>query len=207
MALSGDTALIGAFQDDNAGGVDAGSAYVFVRSGASWTQQAKLAASDGAAFDQFGRSVALSGETALIGASADDTAAGAEAGSAYVFVRSGTNWTQQAKLNASDGAAFDEFAFSVAISGETALIGAAHGDTPAGLDAGSAYVFVRSGTIWSQQAKLTASDGAAFAEFGISVAVSGDTALVGAQYSDTIASLPQGARMRFRAVEPTGSSR
>jgi hypothetical protein len=196
VALNGDTALIGAFLDDNAAGEDAGSAYVFVRNGTSWSPQAKLIAIDGSSFDQFGRSLAFSGDMALIGAPSDNTL-GVEVGSAYVFVRTGTNWTQQAKLIASDGATSDEFGFSVAFSGDTALIGSAHNDPAAGTDAGSAYVFVRTATSWSQQAKLTASDGAAAAEFGISVAVSGDTALIGAHYSDTPASPRSGSAYVF----------
>jgi hypothetical protein len=100
-----------------------------------------------------------------------------------VFVRSGATWTQQAKLTAADADAGDNFGFSVAISGDTALVGA-DGDDDAGLSSGSAYVFVRSGTTWSEQAKLTASDAAAGDNFGFSVAISGDTALVGADGDD-----------------------
>ncbi len=100
-------------------------------------------------------------------------------GSAYVFTRSGGVWSQQAKLTASDPAAFDEFGYSVAVSGDTAVIGA-YGDDDGGSDSGSAYVFTRTGGVWSQQAKLTASDAAASDWFGWSVAVSGDTAVIGA---------------------------
>ena len=194
VSLSGDgnTALVCAFQDDTAGGVDAGSSYVFVRSGSSWSQQAKLTASDGAAGDWFGQSVSLSGDgnTALVSAYTDDTVGGTDAGSAYVFVRSGSSWSQQAKLMATDGAASDLFGWSTALSGDgnTALVGALWDDTTMGSDAGSAYVFVRSGSSWSQQAKLTASDGAANDNFGNSVSLSGDgnTALLGASKADTV---------------------
>jgi hypothetical protein len=92
-----------------------------------------------------------------------------------VFGRSGTAWSQQAELTASDGASVDSFGNSVALSGDTALIGA-----PTGNRTGAAYVFGRSGTTWSQQAKLTASDGAFDDLFGYSVALSGDSALIGA---------------------------
>ena len=151
------------------------------------SQQAKLTAGDGAADDRFGRSVALSGDTALVGVPYDDTAVGTNAGSAYVFVRSGTNWSQQAKLSTGDGAADDWFGYGVALAGDTALVGAPLHDTTAGTDAGSAYVFVRSGTTWSQQARLTAGDGAADDSCGYGVALSGDTALVGAPGHDTAA--------------------
>ena len=184
VALSGDTALIGAVGDNPVGpgssfpgGV--GAAYVFVRSGTTWSQQAKLTASDARAEDLFGGSVALSADRALVGAEADDVRSGdaySNFGSAYVFVRSGTSWSQEAKLTASDGAAEDFFGISVALSGDTALVGAYLDDNLSG----SAYVFVRSGTTWSQQVKLTASDAVAGDRFGRSVALSGDTALVAA---------------------------
>ena len=118
--------------------MDSGSAYVFVRSGTSWSQQAKLTAANAAARDQFGRDVAISGDTAIIGARFID--AGNFSGSAYVFVRSGTSWSQQAKLTASDAAAGDLFGRSVAVSGDTAVIGARL-DDDAGDASGSAYVF------------------------------------------------------------------
>jgi hypothetical protein len=197
VALSGDTALVGANLDDVGPNSNQGSAYVFVRSGTTWTQQAKLTASDGADSDDFGYAVALSGETALIGAILDDVGANSDQGSAYIFVRSGTTWTQQAKLTAADGASGDEFGFSVALSGQTALIGSALDDVGANPDQGSAYVFVRSGTSWSQQAKLAAADGAPFDDFGWSVALDGDTALVGAVSDDVGATVNQGSAYVF----------
>jgi len=186
VSVSGDRALIGAFGDDDKGSAS-GSAYVFVRDPltSSWTQEDKLIASDGAAVDFFGISVSLSGDTALIGAQLDDDK-GSASGSAYVFVRDPltSSWTQEDKLiAASDGAAFDQFGFSVSLSGDTALIGA-FADDDAGSGSGSAYVFFRTGTSWAQQAKLTASDGAAFDVFGISVSVNGDTAVIGARLDD-----------------------
>ena len=123
-------------------------------------QQAKLTAPDGAAFDQFGISVSISGDTAIIGARADDVGA-IDQGSAYIFVRSGTAWSLQQKLTASDGAASDNFGISVSISGDTAIIGAYVDDVGTNSNQGSAYIFVRSGAAWSLQQKLTASDGAA----------------------------------------------
>ncbi|MCB9336650.1 MAG: hypothetical protein H6577_00820 [Lewinellaceae bacterium] len=185
VSLSGDYALIGAYQDDDNGNLS-GSAYVFVRSGTTWTEQAKLTASDGAANDWFGNSVSLSGDYALIGATKDSgNGNGSYSGSAYVFVRSGTAWTEQAKLTASDGAANDWFGNSVSLSGDYALIGA-YGDSGNGngFSSGSAYVFVRSGTAWTEQAKLTASDGATDDQFGWSVSLSGDYALIGAYGDD-----------------------
>ncbi len=136
MSPSQDTAVVGASAEDNAGGTDAGSAYVFVKSGNSWVEQAKLTASDGAAMDEFGRQVAIDGDTIVVGSRWDDHAGGANAGSAYVFTRSGTVWTQQAKLTASDAAAGDEFGFALALSGNTVIVGAYSDDHASGVDAG-----------------------------------------------------------------------
>jgi hypothetical protein len=181
VAVAGDTALVGAIFASDAGSSAFGAVYVFVRSGASWTQQAKLVPPDGVADDQFGTSVALAGDTAVVGA-VHHSAGGDRSGAAYVFVRSGATWILQAQLTAADGADNDFFGTSVALAGDTAVIGAvnAAGSTA---QAGAAYAFVRSGTTWTQQAKLTAADGAAFDHFGTSVALAGDTALVGASRS------------------------
>ncbi|MBI1317327.1 MAG: hypothetical protein GC168_00070 [Candidatus Hydrogenedens sp.] len=178
VSVSGDTALVGAIRDDDAG-IDSGSAYVYVRSGGVWTQQQKLTASDAAANDNFGYSVSVSGDTALLGAAGDDSARG----SAYVYARIGGVWAQQQKLTASDAAASDLFGYSVSVSGDTAVLGAIRVDD-GGTDAGSAYVYVRSGGVWTQQQKLTASDAAANDWFGYSVSVSGDTTVLGALRDD-----------------------
>ena len=177
VALDGDTALVGAFGDDD-NGSNSGSAYVFVRDGTIWRQQAKLTASDGATNDFFGWSVALDGDTAFVGAHEDDDA-GSESGSAYMFVRDGITWNQQAKLTASDAAAHDLFGRAVALDGDTALVGAYYDDDN-GSNSGSAYVFVRDGATWREQAKLTATDAAADDFFGASVVVDEDIVLVGA---------------------------
>jgi hypothetical protein len=171
-ALAGDTALVGA-PGTNGG---AGAAYVFVRRGASWRQQARLSAGDATAGGQFGFSAALAGDTALVGAPGTNGGAGA----AYVFVRRGTRWSQQARLSAGDTMAGDELGTAVSLSGNTTLVGAG---APFNTHAGAAYVFVRSGTRWRQQARLTASDGAAGDQFGLSVALSGSTAMVGAPFN------------------------
>ena len=196
VAVDGDTVVVGAWIDDTSGGSDAGSAYVFVRSGNSWTEQAHLTASDGAPFDLFGLSVAVSGDTAVVGADADDTARGTNAGSVYVFVRSGNVWSEQAHLVASDGAPFDLFGAWVAVDGNTAVVTAPGDDTLGGVDTGSAYVFVRSGDVWTEQARLFASDGAEYDYFGGSVAVDGDTVVLGA-WDDTDAGTLAGSAYVF----------
>jgi hypothetical protein len=174
VAIDGNTAVVGAPLDNVLANNDQGSAYVYVRSGGAWIQQAQLFADDGAANDGFGGSVAISGNTIVVGAAADDSFRGA----AYVFVRSGTTWTQQKKLTASDGADPDSdlFGSSVAVSGDRAIVGA-FGDNG---ERGAAYVFVRSGTNWTEEQKLLASDAAPFDQFGTSVAIAGTTALAGA---------------------------
>jgi hypothetical protein len=179
VALAGDTAVIGAAHH-SAGGDRSGAAYVFVRSGASWDLQAQLTAADGAGDDQLGTSVALAGDTAVVGA-VNAAGSTAQAGAAYAFVRSGASWTQQAKLAAADGAALDHFGTSIALSGDTALIGASGSDDPE-QNAGAAYVFVRSGATWTQQAKLTAADGEGGNAFGTAVALVDDTALIGSPF-------------------------
>ena len=181
VSVSGDTAVIGAWLDDDDGAAS-GSAYVYVRDGTTWSKQAKLRASDGASSDRFGYSVSISGDTVVIGVYGDDDN-GSGSGSAYVYVRDGTTWSEQAKLTASDGAAEDWFGVSVSVSGDTAVIGA-YLDDDHGSASGSAYVYVRDGSTWSEQAKLTASDGMANDLFGLSVSVSNDTAVIGAYLDD-----------------------
>jgi len=188
VAISGDTALVGAPLVPNAWGPYAGTAYVFVQSGGTWALAGNLYAWDGLSYAYFGASVALDGDTALVGAHWASTGAnfGAE-GAAYVFVKPGGGWTTTgaytAKLTASDGVTFEEFGDSVALSGDTALVGA-WGDAG---KKGAAYVFVKPGGGWAsgtETAKLTASDGLANDRLGRSVALSGDTALVGAPYDN-----------------------
>ena len=172
VGISGDTVVVGAIID-----APSGSAYVFTRSGTTWTQQQKLTASDTTSGEQFGRSIAVKGNTTVVGAPFSST------GSAYVFTRSGTTWTEQQKLTASDAASGDQFGRSTAVDGDTAFVGDPH-DDDSGSTSGSVYVFTRSGTTWTQQQKLTASAAAGGDQFGISFAVDGDTAIVGAHEDD-----------------------
>ena len=181
VSMSGDYAIVGAPYDDDNGGAS-GSAYIFKRSGSSWTQQAKLTASDGATGDVFGLSVSISRDYAVVGAHLDGDNS-TDSGSAYIFKRVGTIWSEQAKLTASDGAAEDWFGCSVSISGDYAIVGAVWDDDN-GYHSGSAYIFKRSGSSWTQQAKLTAPDGAAEDLFATAVSISGDYAIVGASYDD-----------------------
>ncbi len=183
--IDGDYAIVGAHNED-ANNVDgAGSAYIFVRSGTSWSQQAKMSASDAAKSDGFGTDVSISGSYAVIASKGEESSGGisANSGAAYVFVRSGTSWSQQAKLTASDAAEGDHFGTGASIDGDYVIVGGPHNDDD-GTSSGSAYIFVRSGTSWSQQAKLTASDAAAGDNFGDRVSISGDYAIVSAHGDD-----------------------
>ena len=181
VSISGDYAIVGAGHDDNVG-FRSGSAYIFVRDGQGWTEQAKLTAAAAAAFDQFGSSVSNSGDYAIVGAWGDDDG-GSSSCSAYIFVRDGQSWTEQAKLTAGDAVGDDNFGFSVSINGDYTIIGAEH-DDDGGSKSGSAYIFVRDGQSWTEQAKLTASDAVAGDWFGWSVSISGDYAIVGAVFDD-----------------------
>ena len=120
---------------------------MFVRSGTSWTEQQKLTASDGNIGDWFGYSVAVEGDRVVVGAPHDGQGIEPDAGSAYVFVRSGTSWIEQQKLTASDKEAHAWLGYSVAVSGDRAVVGAAFDDHRTTTDAGSAYVFDLSGWI------------------------------------------------------------
>lgn len=175
LALSGNTALVGDACTNNF----TGAMYVFVRNGTSWTQQAELRASDGAPDASFGNTVALSGDTALIGAPGPlfGYPASGVREAAYVFVRRGTTWSQQTELDDPTPLALsDNFAWSVALSGDRALIGAPGKNN----GAGAAYVFAHHGASWIQEAALTANDGTPGDAFGWSVALSGDIAVLGA---------------------------
>ncbi len=202
VAISVDTAVVGAQFHDGAAGIDQGTAYVFVRSGGgAWTQQQKLEPSFAAEDSRFGASVAISGDTIVVGAPGDPGELGLQQGSAYVFVRSGGVWSEQRKLEASDPAQFDGFGNSVVISDDTIVVGAVLASGAQDVDQGAAYVFLRSsGGVWTQTQKLEVSvPDARFASFfGDSMAISGDTLVIGApNYFDGAASFGQGAAYVF----------
>lgn len=237
VAVSGDTILVGApWEQSSASGVNgdqadnglhaSGAAYVFVFDGTTWSPQAYLKASNPAFMDLFGITVALSGDTAVIGAINEDSEAigidgdqdndlARNSGAAYVFVRTGTTWNQQAYLKASNTNEDDLFGDAIAISGDTIVIGAwAEDSSSAGVNgdqgdnsawnAGAAYVFVREGTTWTQQAYLKASNpggGVPYTSegdhFGTSVSVCGDTIAIGARNEDSNRTEDSGAAYVF----------
>ncbi|MEO5720964.1 MAG: FG-GAP repeat protein [Chthoniobacterales bacterium] len=179
VAISGNTVVVSATYEDINGLRDQGAAYVFVRSGTTWTEQQKLTAADGGSDDEFGFSVAVQGDNVIVGAHFETLGTFFGDGAAYVFVRNGNTWSQQQKLIAADAISNAEFGGSVAISGETVMIGAPFDRS----SRGAAYIFVRSGTTWSEQQKLTASNAATGNLFGFGVAINGNTALAGAPNS------------------------
>jgi hypothetical protein len=207
--------VVGAVYDNNAGGPDAGAAYVFVRDAGSgaWVEAQKLLASDGAQNEFFGSSVAVDGEVVVVGAPEREGhlshAGGTNAGAAHVFVRdvgSGA-WVEAQQLLASDGAESDYFGNSVAVDGEVVVVGAANSDSVGGQDAGAAYVFVRdagSGA-WVEAQKLLASDGAQNEFFGSSVAVDGEVVVVGAERDNNAGGTQAGAAYILAACDDFSS--
>jgi len=214
VALSGDTLAVGATGEDsdgssqgNNGLSNAGAAYVFTRSGTAWSQQAYIKAFNPDSNDSFGYSVALYGDTLAVGADQEASKGtgvnGGEendnslinAGAAYVFTRSGTAWSQQAYIKASNTGSNDVFGWSLALSGDTLAVGAAgEASSASGINgnqnddsapyAGAVYVFTRSGSAWSQQAYIKASNSGSNDFFGWSLALTGDVLAVGASRED-----------------------
>jgi len=181
VSISGNYAIVGSVLD-NDNGTNRGSAYIFRRDGLNWIQQSKLVAEDGQAGDEFGGSVCLKGNYAVIGAIGNDDI-GEDAGAAYIFERQGNDWIQQARLIPFDGAGGDHFGNSVSIDGNYAVV-AAHLDADMGAESGSAYIFKREGQNWAQQAKLTAPDGNQNDFFGQGVSIDSSYVIIGAPYDD-----------------------
>lgn len=178
VALDGDTIIVGASTKDGVG-QSTGAAYVFERQSGAWTQRAKLQATDRAAEDYFGHFVAIDNDTAVVGAMLKDN----QTGAAYVFKKYDNIWKQEAKLQASDRSEGSWFGGVVALDGDLAIVSAEH-EGAGGAKAGAAYLFRRNDDVWGQEAKLRASDSAEYNFFGESVAVQGDTVVVGAHGSD-----------------------
>jgi hypothetical protein len=190
VCINGDYAIVGAFYDDTGGygGYDSGSAYIFKREGSAWIEQAKLIASDTEEYDEFGYSVCINGDYAIVGAPYDDTDGygDSDSGAAYIFKRDGSAWIEEAKLVPGDTEAYNYFGNSVSISGDYAIVGAPYNDAGGygGYDTGAAYIFKRDGSSWIEEAKLIAGDAADYDYFGYSVSISGDYAIVGASGHD-----------------------
>lgn len=182
VGISGDYAVVGAYNKKIGANNSQGRAYTFARSGTVWSQQGILTASDGAANDNFGNSVSISGDYVVAGAPRKTVGANGLQGGMYVFKRSGLSWTQQTILTGTDGAAVDDFGNSVAISGDYIICGARNKTVGTAFSQGQAYIFFRNGNTWTQQAILTASDGMISDNFGDAVNISGDNAIITSKY-------------------------
>jgi hypothetical protein len=156
VALADNTLLVGAFTATVGGVVSQGAAYVFTESNSTWNESQKLTASDGGLFDNFGASVALDGSTLVVGANGATVGSNPAQGAVYVFTESNGTWTQTQKLTANDGAAYDNFALSVALKGSTILVGSPRAAIGGNAGQGALYVFTESNGTWSQTQKLTA---------------------------------------------------
>lgn len=177
IAIDGDVMVIGADRDEETA-LDAGAVYVFRHNGTSWLQEQKLLADEGAASDDFGDSVAISGDRIVVGAGLADTN-GLDSGAAYVFRYDVDSWFQEQRIVALDGLTLDEFGDPVAIDGDLIVVGADDADDTA-LGAGAAYVFRLVGGLWTQEEKLLSSDGEEGDDFGDAVAVRNGVVVVGA---------------------------
>ena len=179
VSVDGTTAAVGAPKDDDAGS-NSGAAFVFVRDANRWKQQAKLIPKDLARSDALGEAVDIQEDTVIIGAPGHSPGGVRFAGAVFVFVRDGDSWRQQAKLIADDAAPSDRFGVSVGIEGDTVIVGSLLNDAGGTKDAGAAYIFVRDGNTWKQQAKLIAPKKRKGDHFGAGVATTGKISVVGA---------------------------
>ena len=179
VSVDGTTAAVGAPKDDDAGS-NSGAAFVFVRDANRWKQHAKLIPEDLAKSDALGEAVDIQGDIVIAGAPGHTHGGVRFAGAVYVFVRDGDAWREQAKLTADDAAPSDQFGVSVDIEGDTVIVGSLLNDAGGKKDAGAAYIFVRDGNTWKQQAKLIAPKKRKGDHFGAGVATTGKIAVVGA---------------------------
>jgi hypothetical protein len=200
VAVDGDTAVVGASMHSTPRGSFSGSAYVFTRSGISWTQEVELAPDQGRGGDHFGNAVAVDVDTVVVGAIAQDVGSATDAGMAYAFRRTAGVWTQEAKFVLPDAAIADDFGSAVAIDGDTALIGAKDRLLPGHPHAGAAYVYTRTGGSWSLQQMLTSFTPQDSASFGCAVALDGDRALIGARHHEKWTNNGTGAAFSYTRV-------
>ena len=196
VAISGSTAIVGAPHHKVGTHTEQGEAYVFTESGGTWSQVQEFTSSDGSAGDQFGYSVGISGSAVIVGAPGH-VASGRE-GAAYVFSNGGGSWSQEAELSVSDAELLDEFGSSVAISASTAVVGDPENEgDPGDRGPGRADIFTESGGTWTLAQQITSSDGTIPDEFGIALAISGSTVLVGAPNHTVGAHTAQGETYVF----------
>ena len=200
IGLSGTTALIGANASTAGANAYQGAAYIYALNDGTWQSVQEITSSDGQPSDFFGGSVALDGDTALIGANGATVNGNGSEGAAYVFTQSGGTWTQLQKLTSSDGGAYDSFGGMVILSGSTAFIGADYASISGNFATGAAYVFTQSGGVWSQAQKLTADDGQSMDMFGVPLTFQGTHALIAASNASGNGNASQGVVYAFENV-------
>ena len=186
ISMYGDTLVVGAHWDDT-GATNAGSVYVYVRSGTTWSLQQTINNPSPTSEDWFGISVSIYGDTLVVGANLDETGGGINTGSVYIYTRSGTTWSLQQTISNPTPVDADYFGGSVSLYGDTLVVGTSSDDTGA-TDAGSVYVYTRSGTTWSLQQTINNPSPVASDYFGNSVSLYGDTLVAAASQDDTGAS-------------------
>lgn len=195
VAISGDTIAVGAINWDKPGSDDCGAVYIFTRDDGNWTQQGDPLNPNSS---DFGYNVAIDGDTMVAGDFRMNVTGALRGGAAFVYTRSGTTWMQRKQLLASDPNTDDIFGCSVAIDGDTIVVGSRHWDSASEEDCGAAYVFTGSGATWTQQGDpLEASDAGEGDEFGYSVSVDGDTLVAGALWWDAVGGTHNGAAYVF----------
>lgn len=199
VAIDNDTIVIGAPDHDlPPSGGEHGAAFCFTRTGGVWSEQARLIAQFGGSNDGFGFSVSISGDLVVAGAWRDDIGENSNQGSAYAFLRTGSAWTELAKFVASDGAAADQFGYSIAVAGDLIVVGARDDDVGIAQSQGSAYAFRRDGSAITPINKLVASDGAANDFFGGAVAATNQVVMIGAYVDDVVNNANQGSVYAFQ---------
>jgi hypothetical protein len=199
VAISGNRIVVGSIYQDAPGAHDSGAAYVYELSGGVWSLQGTLFAHDAADFDEFGVSVAIDGDTIVVGADAVDGPLSGAVGAAYFFHWNGSQWVETQKVQASDGAPGGFFGCAVTLEGDTAVIGRFWDSATGSIHAGSAYVFTRNAGTWTESQKLAGSNPHREDDFGYALALSGNRIVVGApeRFSDGPADIQLGKAYVF----------
>lgn len=197
-SISGNFAIIGAYGDDIGSNSNQGSASVYKYDGSNWIFFKKLTDATGQVNDNFGFSVAISGNYAVVGSYGDDVGANASQGSVSVYKFDGTDWIFMQRLTDPVGQASDEFGYSVSISGNYIAVGAISGDVGSNIDFGTVSIFRFDGSNWVFNQKLSDATGANGDEFGYAVSIFGNHLVVGAHFDDVGANANQGSASFFR---------
>ncbi|MGB3005714.1 MAG: FG-GAP repeat protein [Chitinophagaceae bacterium] len=198
VSICGNYAIVGTPSDDVGANVNQGSVSIYQYNGTNWVLMEKITDATGAADDNFGIGVSISGNYAIAGAYTDDVGTNTNQGSASIYQFNGTNWVLMEKITDAAGAAFDQLGYSVSISGNYAIAGASTDDVGATADQGSAIIFHYNGSNWVLVQKITDATGAASDYFGNSVSISGNYVIVGAYYDDVGANANQGSASIFQ---------